>query len=251
MIPTVGRCLIAALSIGMFGLAAQPAAAQESVHERARITEVWQPVPPVVAPGAAGSPPSDAIVLFSGSDLEEWQASGGDAPQWTVDDDALTVGRGDIETRREFGDMQLHIEWRTPREVVGTSQGRGNSGIFLAGRYEVQVLDSYDNATYSNGQAASIYKQHIPLVNASLGPGEWQTYDIVFMAPHFNDQGRITHPATVTVIHNGVLVINHAVIQGPTVYVGEPEYQPHGKAPLRLQDHGNPVSYRNIWIREL
>ena len=236
----------------LFSLVAIPVVGQGDIHERAKVTEIWEPVPPMVNPGTAGSPPSDAIVLFDGSDLEEWESVAGGPAEWKLDNDAMTVdAKGDIQTKRELGNVQLHIEWRTPFEVVGESQERGNSGIFLAGRYEVQVLDSYDNATYSNGQAGSVYKQHIPLVNASRGPGEWQSFDIVFMAPLFNDGGRVIRPATVTVFHNGVLVQNNVTIQGPTTYVGKPRYEAHGKAPLRLQDHRNPVSYRNIWIREL
>ncbi len=228
-----------------------PVLAQDGVHERAKVTEIWEPVPPIVQPASGSSAPSDAIVLFDGDDLDEWEGTSGAAPTWTLAEGAMSVASGDILTKRTFCDLQLHIEWRTPAEVVGESQGRGNSGIFLAGRYEVQVLDSYDNATYSNGQAASVYKQHIPLVNASRGPGEWQSYDIVFMAPLFNQAGRVVRPATVTVFHNGVLVLNHVTIQGPTTYVGEPRYEAHGEAPIQLQDHRNPVSYRNIWVRRL
>jgi hypothetical protein len=160
-------------------------------------------------------------------------------------------GAGDIRTKQAFGDCQLHIEWRAPVEVIGDSQGRGNSGIFLQSTYEVQVLDSYNNRTYSNGQAASIYKQHMPLVNACRPPGEWQTYDIIYEAPIFHDDGTLARPAFITVIHNGVLVQNHVMLKGHTPYIGLPKYTAHGKLPIRLQDHGNPVSFRNIWIREL
>ena len=161
-------------------------------------------------------------------------------------------GTGSISTRDSFGDVQLHVEWRTPTEVVGAGQGRGNSGVFLMERYEVQVLDSWENRSYSNGQAGSIYKQHIPLVNASKAPGEWQTYDIVFMAPRFRGDGSLERPATMTVLHNGVLVQNHVEIRGPTVFRGPPRYEAHApKAPIQLQDHRNFVSYRNIWVREL
>ena len=219
-----------------------------------KLTEVWEPEPAVVTPGEGSAPPSDAIVLFDGSDLSAWQSKNGRDAEWSVADGAMTVVRktGDIQTRQGFGDVQLHIEWRTPDVVEGKGQGRGNSGVFLQGLYEVQVLDSYSNRTYSNGQAASLYKQHIPLVNASRGPGEWQVYDIVYRAPHFNEDGSLGSPAFVTVIHNGVLVQNHVELKGPTVYRGHPEYEAHAdKLPLMLQDHGNPVSYRNIWIREL
>lgn len=218
------------------------------------LTEVWAPVPRVVSAGEGTLPPSDAIVLFAGTDLAEWQHADGSAAKWAVADRAFTVvrGAGDLQTRRGFGDCQLHVEWRTPARVEGEGQGRGNSGIFLQGRYEVQVLDSFDNPTYVNGQAASIYKQYVPLVNASRRPGEWQVYDIIFRAPRFGPDGRVATRAYVTVLHNGVLVQDHAEVKGATVFIGQPSYQPHNpKEPLRLQDHGNPVSYRNIWIREL
>ncbi len=218
------------------------------------VTEVHEPVPPVVTPGAGMAPPSDAIVLFDGSSLNHWQGRNGSAAQWRVDNGAMTVepGTGDIQTREGFGDVQLHIEWRTPEVIKGEGQGRGNSGVFFMGRYEIQVLDSYENHTYPNGMAASVYKQTIPLVNASRKPGEWQTYDIIFMAPRFNEQGRVTHPARVTVIHNGVLVQNNVEIWGDTQYIGLPTYTKHDdRLPLRLQDHGDLVSFRNIWLREL
>ena len=161
-------------------------------------------------------------------------------------------GTGSISTAAGFGDVQLHVEWRTPTEIAGESQGRGNSGVFLMERYEVQVLDSYENRTYSNGQAASIYKQHMPLVNASRAPGEWQTYNILFMAPRFGSNGSLERPARMTVLHNGVMVQNHVEIEGPTVFRGSPRYEAHApKAPIQLQDHRNFVSYRNIWVREL
>lgn len=218
-------------------------------------TEIWTPEPPVIAPGkTAGAAPSDAIILFDGSSLSHWEHRNGQPANWTIGDQAMTVkaGTGDILTKQKFGDCQLHIEWRTPAEVKGESQGRGNSGIYFMSRYEVQVLDSYDNKTYSNGQAGSIYKQYIPLVNACRPPGEWQTYDIIFTAPRFGKNDRVVEPARVTVLQNGVLVENNVTIWGSTVFVGSPAYEKHGdKEPLLLQDHGNPVSYRNIWIREL
>ena len=247
--PVSRSLLLAALAVGVVPLAVAGSAPQD---DPAR-TEVWEPEPTVVNPGGAGVAPSDAILLFDGTDLSEWQGRDGDA-RWTVADGAMTVaaGTGDIATRRAFGDVQLHVEWRTPAEVTGEGQGRGNSGVFLMGLYEVQVLDSYDNRTYSNGQAASIYKQHIPQVNASRGPGEWQSYDIVFVAPRFADDGTLESPATMTVLHNGVLVHNHVTLLGPTVYIGDPAYEAHApELPIRLQDHGNPVSYRNIWVRPL
>jgi hypothetical protein len=218
------------------------------------VTDVWEPVPPVVTPGVATAPPSDAIVLFDGTNLNNWINRDGNAAQWDVKDGAMTVkpGTGDISTKQGFGDIQLHIEWRTPTLVKGEGQGRGNSGIFLMGRYEVQVLDNYNNATYPNGQAGSIYKQHIPLVNACKAPGEWQTYDIIFTAPRFNEKGRVSHPARITVIQNGVVVQNNIEIWGSTEFIGLPQYKQHSmKEPLKLQDHGDLVSFRNIWVREL
>jgi hypothetical protein len=219
-------------------------------------TEVWIPEPPKVIPGKTGSDaPSDAIILFNGSSASAWQQKkDGSEAKWTVTDNTLTVkaGAGDIQTKQKFGDCQLHIEWRAPAEVKGEGQGRGNSGIFLMGRYELQVLDSYESKTYANGQAASIYKQHIPLVNACRAPGEWQTYDIIFTAPRFGENGRVIEPARITVLHNGVLVQNNVTIWGGTQYIGSPYYEKHdAKEPIILQDHGNPVTYRNIWIREL
>ena len=216
-------------------------------------TEVWKPAPPAVDPGRPGRPPSDAVVLFDGADLSEWRGRGG-APQWPVADGAVTVrpGAGNLTTKRRFRDVQLHVEWRTPAVVAGESQGRGNSGVFLMGLYEVQVLDSWENPTYVNGQAASVYKQHVPLVNASRPPGAWQTYDIVFTAPRFAAGGALERPATMTVLHNGVLVQNHVTLAGPTVFRGAPRYEAHAdRLPIMLQDHRNPVSYRNIWVREL
>ncbi|MEZ5044957.1 MAG: DUF1080 domain-containing protein [Saprospiraceae bacterium] len=217
-------------------------------------TEVWDPVPRVVTPGAAtNTAPSDAIVLFDGSNTNEWSHADGSAVKWKTGDNAMTVvkGTGVIQSKRTFGDCQLHIEWRTPAEVVGEGQGRGNSGIFLQSLYELQVLDSYGSKTYSNGQAGSIYKQSIPLVNACRPPGEWQTYDIIYTAPRFNEDGIKVASARITVLQNGVLVQNNTEIKGTTEYIGLPKNPKHGKGPIVLQDHGNPVSYRNIWIREL
>ena len=219
-----------------------------------KLTEVWEPVPRVVTPGSGVAPPSDARVLFDGKDLAQWQHTNGSAAKWTVAAGAFTVvkGTGDLRTKEAFGDCQLHVEWRSPQQVQGDGQERGNSGIFLQGRYEVQILDSFVNRTYSNGQAASVYKQHIPMVNASRGPGEWQTYDIFFRAPRFSESGSVLQPGYITVLHNGILVQDHAEIKGATVFIGAPRYQKHGpREPLVLQDHGNPVSFRNIWLREL
>jgi len=216
-------------------------------------TEVWEPVPAVVAPHARNGAPSDAFILFSSDGLAAWEQVDGGPAAWKVGDGWFEVvpGTGDIRTRQTFGDVQLHIEWSAPTRVEGDGQGRGNSGIFLQQRYEVQVLDSFDNRTYSNGQAASIYKQHIPLVNATTAPGTWQVYDIVFHAPVFAGDGSVRKPATVTVFHNGILVQDHVEIRGSTTYEGAPVYTSHGDDALRLQDHDNPVRYRNIWIREL
>ncbi len=221
-------------------------------------TEVWEPEPPVVTPGEGTDPPSDAIILFDGSDLEEWIVPG--ETSWKIQSGVVTIVPSEkhrksptaIESKRTFGDFQLHLEWRTPAEVRGGGQRRGNSGVIIQGRYEVQVLDNYNNRTYANGQAASVYKQHIPLVNACREPGAWQRYDIVFKAPRFEEDGTLLTPAYVTVLHNGVLVQNHTEIQGSIKFIGLPRYEPHPlKQSLKLQDHGDAVSYRNIWIREL
>ncbi len=202
----------------------------------------------------AGPPPSDAIVLFDGKDLSQWHSDKDGGPaRWEIKDGFVTVnGTGGISTKQSFGDCQLHIEWATPAEVKGEGQGRGNSGIFLQGRYELQVLDSYENKTYFHGQAGAIYKQHPPLVNASRKPGEWQTYDVIYHAPRFDGNGKLERPATITVLHNSVLVQDHVEILGGTANKGGPKYAAHPlKQPLALQDHNNPVRYRNIWIREL
>ena len=217
-------------------------------------TEVWEPEPEMVAPGKDFSaPPSDALVLFDGKNFEHWQDKDGKSPRWTIANGAMTVtkGTGDIRTKQTFGDIQLHIEWRTPAKVEGEGQGRGNSGIFFCEKYELQVLDSYDNRTYSNGQAGSIYKQSIPMVNASRPPGEWQSYDAVFITPKFNQDGTLKTPGRITVFHNGVLIHHYTEIQGTTAYIGKPKVIAHGKGSIRLQDHGNPTSFRNIWVREL
>ncbi|MEO6036813.1 MAG: DUF1080 domain-containing protein [Saprospiraceae bacterium] len=219
-----------------------------------KATEVWSPVPPVVTPGTGTQPPSDAIVLFDGTQLKEWMSvKDSSAAAWTLQDGAATVkpGAGNIMTRRSFGDIQLHIEFREPAVVKGEGQGRGNSGIFLQSKYEVQVLDCYENRTYSNGQTGSIYKQTIPLVNACRKPGEWQTYDILFTAPHYNSDSIQVAPARVTVLHNGLVIQLNTEIRGTTEYIGLPKNPAHGKGPLQLQDHGDLVSFRNIWVREL
>ncbi|MEI9806892.1 MAG: DUF1080 domain-containing protein [Bacteroidota bacterium] len=228
------------------------AGAQDSLS---KYTEVWTPVPGVVTPGRSSlDAPSDAIILYSKQkDTANWINGSKKSFSWKADDTCITVvSSGEIRTKQSFGDCQLHIEWRTPAVVKGNSQGRGNSGIFLMGRYELQVLDSYNNPTYSNGQAGSIYKQHIPLVNVCRPPGEWQTYEVLFTAPQFYSDSSVKSPARITVFQNGVLVQNNVEIWGSTRYIGIARYEKHdAKAPLALQDHGNPVSFRNIWIREL
>ena len=228
-------------------------------------TEVYTPVPKVVTPGKAfADAPSDAIVLFGSKNLDQWVSTDDRTKpaEWTVADDILTVkkGTGNIETKRSFSNYQLHIEWRIPTNITGSDQARGNSGVFLASLgkgdagYELQILDSYNNTTYVNGMAGSIYKQFIPLANAAKKPGDWQTYDVVWIAPTFNADGSMQTPARATVFFNGVLVQNDVALTGPTLYIGKPVYKAHGPAPIKLQAHGDksePISYRNIWVREL
>lgn len=217
-------------------------------------TEDWSRMPQIVTPSKNNLPPSDAIVLYKGvGDTVKWTEGNGRPIRWIANDSLTCVPKSaSIYTKQSFGDCQLHIEWRTPLPAVGTSQGRGNSGVFLMGLYEVQVLDSWNNITYPNGQAGSIYKQHIPLVNASTPPGTWQTYDIIFTAPRFDPDSTLIKPGYITVIHNGILIQNHSELKGPTEYIGIPKYKYHEmKRPFMLQNHTNPVSYRNIWIREL
>lgn len=213
-----------------------------------RVHDATRPVPPVVA---AAEVPADAIVLFGGKGLEAWTGRGGKAG-WKVENDYCEVnGSGDIQTREEFGDLQLHLEFMTPSPPKGESQGRGNSGVFLMGRYEVQVLDSFANRTYADGQAGAVYGQTPPLVNASRKPGEWQSYDIVFEAPRFA-AGKLERPGYVTVLHNGVVVQHHTELLGGTAHRSLPAYTPHAPTgPIRLQDHGDPVRYRNVWVRPL
>lgn len=245
------KYLVFAFSVFTMNAFAQ-AQPRESIDSRA--TEVWSNKPRKITAGAnVGDAPSDAIVLFDGNNLSQWTTATGGEPKWEVKDGVVTVvkGSGSIKTKQAFGDMQLHVEWRTPLPAVGKGQDRGNSGVFLQERYEIQVLDSYENETYYNGQAGAIYKQSVPMVNASKKPGEWQSYDIIFAAPRFNESGGIIIPAYVTVLHNGIIVQNHKEIQGQTENQGMPVYTAHGKASLLLQDHQHPVSYRNIWIREL
>lgn len=218
-----------------------------------RVHDAARPQPRIVTPGASDRlPPSDAVVLFDGTDLSKWTGRDGDA-QWKVENGYMEVTRtGDIETKEHFGDCQLHLEWAAPAVVEGESQGRGNSGVFLMGRYEIQVLDGFDNQTYADGITAAIYGQYPPLVNACRRPGEWQTYDVFFIAPRWEGNRPIS-PAYITVVHNGVLVHLHRALLGPTGHRSQPNYDtPHPPTgPLKLQDHGNPVRYRNIWIRPL
>lgn len=252
------RILLSAACLASF------AAFSAQAQSRPEDTEVWSPKPAIVTPAVAvDAPPSDAIVLFDGKNLDQWVSSEDRSPAaWTVADGVITVdkAKGNIQTRRAFQDYQLHLEWRIPADIDGSGQGRGNSGVFLASTgprdagYEVQILDSFENQTYVNGQAGGVYKQHPPLVNASRKPGEWQTYDIVWRAPRFTAAGALASPATVTVLHNGVLVQDNAVLAGETVYIGKPSYKAHGPAPIKLQAHGDPskpISFRNIWLREL
>lgn len=214
--------------------------------------------PAVVDPGPAPppqSPPSDAVVLFDGTSLDAWEHSDGSASSWLVREGeyfAVEPGSGAIQTKEGFGDAQLHIEWQVPESNEGDGQGRGNSGVYLMGTYEVQVLDSHDNTTYADGQAAAIYGQYPPLVNAMRPQGEWQTYDIIFRRPHFDEEGDVVAPARMTVYHNGVLVQDDVKLTGPTGHYDRPPYEQHAsRLPLRLQDHGNPVRFRNVWLREL
>ena len=223
-----------------------------------QMTEFFTPEVKVIQPAeVVGMPPSDAIILFDGLDVnKEWEDSRGNPTKWVVQDGALVCvkGSGEIQTKRKFNDFQLHIEWKSPSEVRGDGQGRGNSGVYLQALYEVQVLDSYNNPTYVQGQAGSLYKQYAPLVNACRKPGEWQSYDIIYTAPRFGaDSTNYFTPPRVTVLHNGVLIQNNVSLRGPTLNIGIPEYsiKKHGAMPLLLQDHGNPVAFRNIWIREL
>jgi len=238
----------------------QFASAQKKINidSLAGLLEVWVNLP-LVTPGVSNTDaPSDATILYNGNGLGAFQKKDGSAAGWKIDADGAVTdikGAGDLITKEAFGSCQLHIEFREPAEVKGSGQARGNSGVYIMGKYEIQVLDSYNNSTYSNGQAGAVYKQHVPLVNASRKPGEWQAYDIVFTAPVFKENGDLESPARVTVIHNGVLIQNNVTILGPTDWVMKPVYKKHAaKLPLMLQDHGddgNPISYRNIWIRNL
>ncbi len=245
----VGTVLVAACVVGFFAVLGMMTALAQREYKSGII---W-PEPAVVTPGATTSnPPSDAIILFDGKDLSQWH----NGDKWELKDGYAVVRGSDIVTKQSFGDYQLHLEFATPEVVRGSGQGRGNSGVFLANRYEVQILDSYDNKTYFDGQCAAIYKQSPPMVNACRKPGEWQTYDIIFTAPRFDEQSpevKVLTPGYVTVIHNGVVVHNHFELQGGTYYDRPAKYyEKHPvKQPIRLQNHGNPVKFRNIWLREI
>lgn len=222
------------------------------------MSEYWTPQPEIVTPGnyALQSAPSDAIILFDGKDLNQWESAKGGPAEWDVHDGVFTVNKkkGDIRTKQKFGSYQLHIEWCVPANITGESQARGNSGVFMQGQYEIQVLDCFGNETYVNGQAGSIYKQYPPLKNAMRKPGEWNVYDIIYTAPVFKEDGSYLYRPYVTVIHNGVLVQNHSEILGTTEYIGFPKVGKPGDGPISLQSHGDPsepISFRNIWIRPL
>ena len=237
-----------------------PIAAAQGDLEKWGPNDRNRPEPPIITPGTAstqtqpGRPPSDAVVLFNGKDLSNWESSKGGPAKWKVGNGYFEVlpGTGEIRTKDGYGDCQLHVEWAAPNPPKGTDQDRGNSGVFLHGIYEIQVLDSYDNVTYADGEAAAVYGQYPPLVNAARKPGDWQTYDIVFHEARFDADGKVAQRAHVTVFFNGVLVQDHVEMTGPTAHHDRPPYKPMPeKAPLALQDHNHPVRYRNIWIREL
>jgi len=240
--PTLCRSVLITAAFGLILFFISPSAGQRYVSGI-----VW-PEPPVITPGENNGPPSDAVILFNGKGFDAWQ----DGDKFTADDDGAFTARAFMRTKQGFGDCQLHLEFATPREVKGTGQGRGNNGVgFMNAQYEVQILDSYENKTYFEGQCASVYNQRPPMVNACRKPGEWQTFDIVFTAPRFADDGRLLKPAYMTVFHNGVLVQNHTELQGNTFFDQPPKYTKHpDKLPLVLMYHGNPVRFRNIWLRE-
>jgi hypothetical protein len=252
----VGLTLFCAVMV-----AVQPFAASQETRQQWSPNDRNRTEPSIITSGTAstqskaGAPPSDAVVLFNGKDLSNWQAANGGGPaNWTVGNGyfAVAPGTGDIQTKQSYGDCQLHLEWATPNPPKGVGRDRGNSGVFLQGLYEVQVLDSYQNVTYADGEAAAVYGQYPPLVNATRPPGQWQTYDVVLHGARFDQGGKLLRPANVSVIFNGVLVQDHVNIMGPNVLrLGAP-YEPTAeKLPLRLQDHHHPVRYRNLWIREL
>jgi hypothetical protein len=253
------KLILSAFALTVTAVAAQAQAQQNGPETmRPQMTEFYTPVPKVVTPGdiTTNSAPSDAIVLFDGKDLSAWIGANGGPAEWDVHDGVFTVNKkkGDIQTRESFESFQLHIEWCVPENITGTGQARGNSGVFLQGLYEVQILDCYNNPTYTNGQTGSIYKQSTPKANAMRKPGEWNVYDIIYNAPVFNEDGSYRVPPTVTVIHNGVVLQNNVAIRGTTEYIGHPKVEKHGAGPIKLQSHGDPsepISFRNIWLRKL
>ena len=253
-----GRIALQAESAEIFyrNIRIRPLTKADALDPEPKVTEVWFPVPPKVTPGTTpGSPPSDAIILFDGKNVDAWKSASGDTPaRWTVNNGEMVVapGTGDIQTKEKFGDVQLHIEWMGPALPADkVNQDRANSGVFLQDIYEVQVLDNFENSTYVNGMVGSIYKQFPPLVNATRPAETWNVYDIVFTAPRFNGDGSMASPARLTVLLNGVLVQNNAILKGATTYIGAPSYIAHGDMPIRLQDHGHLVRFRNIWLRKL
>jgi hypothetical protein len=253
------------ISILIYFLIAVIYATHAQITPKPEDTEIHSPVPKIITPGKTSSePPSDAIILFNGKNLNEWVSTNDTTKpaQWKVYNDIFTVNKksSNIQTRRSFMDYQLHLEWMIPKIISGEGQSRGNSGLFLASTgggdsgYELQILDSYKNSTYVNGQSGSIYKQHIPLVNANKPPGTWQAYDVIWTAPRFNEDGSVKSPARVTAMFNGIVIQNNVELKGSTVYIGQPSYKKHGPSPIKLQLHGDPsepISFRNIWIRPL
>lgn len=230
---------------------------EKTSPQKWEIHDMNRPLPPVVDPGEAGPPvppPADAFILFDGKDLSQWETISGEQVKWNVEPGYMEMEKetGNIKSIKEFGDCQLHLEWATPLPKEGEELGWGNSGVFLMGLYEIQVLDSYNKKNYADGGAAAVYGQYPPLVNACRPPGEWQTFDIVFHRPHFDQEGKLTFPARLTLFHNGILVQNDVKIMGPTAYKKRPPYKAHAdKLPLLFQNYGDPVRYRNIWIRDL
>lgn len=265
----MNRVIVLVFGLLVFSCGAQEKSIQKAIEEgnfkgiveptKPEQTEFYSPVPTKVNPTGQNGVPSDAVVLFDGSSLDEWErVKGKVGATWKLNaqDKSMTVDKGGektnatIQSKKTFGSVQLHLEWRSPSKIKGEGQHRGNSGVFLQGLYEVQVLDNNDNDTYVNGQVGSIYKQSVPLAKALVPTGEWNSYDIIYHAPEFDGEKK-TKSATITVIHNGVLIQDHYEIKGTTPYIGWPKNAPHGKGPIQLQDHGSPVSYRNIWVREL
>lgn len=239
--------------LGLALLSGSAIIAQQRDAEIPDLTSIYDVKVKVIDAPVTGQAPSDAVILFDGSNFDAWEHLDGSPVKWELVDGAMQVvgGSGNIRTKQKFGDVQLHIEFATPSEVKGNGQGRGNSGIFFQSRYEIQVLDNYQNETYANGQVGAIYKQHIPLANPSRKPGEWQTYDIIYTAPTYNEDGLIKTPARMTALLNGVLVQNNVSLLGTTEYIGIPKLQVHGADAIMLQDHGNPIRFRNVWVRPL